>query len=59
MRVMATATLPPQIEIFRAGRHVDDAGNAHNFSDADIAADRRKDTADADRRVAFALQKNV
>ena len=38
MRVMATATLPPQIEIFRAGRHVDDAGNAHNFSDADIAA---------------------
>ena len=29
------------------------------LSDTDIAADRRKDTADADRRVAFALQKNV
>lgn len=36
---MATAkTLPDQIEIFRAGRQVDDAGNAHDFSEADIAA---------------------
>jgi hypothetical protein len=36
---MATAkTLPDQIEIFRAGRHVDDAGNAHEFSAADVAA---------------------
>ncbi len=31
-------TLPDQIEIFRAGRQVDDAGNAHNFTDADVAA---------------------
>lgn len=31
-------TLPDQIEIFRAGRHVDDAGNAHDFSEADVAA---------------------
>jgi len=36
---MATAkTLPDQIEIFRAGRHVDDAGNVHDFSEADVAA---------------------
>lgn len=36
---MATAnTLPAQIEIFRAGTHVDDAGNAHHFSEADVAA---------------------
>lgn len=36
---MATAkTLPDQIEIFRAGRQVDDAGNAHVFSEADVAA---------------------
>ena len=30
--------LPPQIEIFRAGRHVDDAGVAHDFSAADVAS---------------------
>lgn len=36
---MATAnTLPDQIEIFRAGTQVDDAGNSHRFSEADIAA---------------------
>ncbi len=36
---MATEhTLPPQIEIFRAGTHVDDAGNTHTFSPADLAA---------------------
>lgn len=36
---MPTAkTLPDQIEIFRAGRQVDDAGNAHDFSEADVAA---------------------
>jgi hypothetical protein len=29
-------TLPDGIEIFRAGRHIDDAGVAHNFSDADL-----------------------
>ena len=29
--------LPPQIEIFRAGRHTDDAGTVHNFSAADVA----------------------
>lgn len=35
---MANAhTLPPKIEIFRAGTHVDDAGNAHTFTPADIA----------------------
>lgn len=34
----ATLTsLPTQIEIFRAGRHIDDAGNVHNFSEADLA----------------------
>lgn len=34
----ATLTsLPAQIEIFRAGRHIDDAGNVHNFSEADVA----------------------
>jgi len=38
MRVMPTARLPDQIEIFRAGRHVDDAGVAHEFSAADVAA---------------------
>ena len=31
------ATLPAQIEIFRAGRHTDDSGTAHNFSAADVA----------------------
>lgn len=35
---MATKTLPDQIEIFRAGRQVDDAGNTHEFSEADVAA---------------------
>lgn len=29
-------TLPPGIEIFRAGRHIDDSGVAHNFSEADV-----------------------
>ena len=28
--------LPGGIEIFRAGRHIDDAGVAHHFSDADV-----------------------
>ena len=31
-------SLVPQIEIFRAGRHIDDAGTAHSFSEADVAA---------------------
>ena len=35
---MATKTLPDQIEIFRAGRQVDDAGNTHEFSESDVAA---------------------
>lgn len=35
---MPEKTLPDQIEIFRAGRHVDDAGNAHDFSEVDVAA---------------------
>lgn len=30
-------TLPPAIEIFRPGRHIDDAGNEHVFSPADVA----------------------
>lgn len=30
-------SLVPQIEIFRAGRHIDDAGTAHSFSEADVA----------------------
>lgn len=30
--------LPPGIEAFRAGRHVDDAGGVHEFSEADIDA---------------------
>lgn len=29
--------LPEQIEIFRAGRHTDDAGTVHNFGVADVA----------------------
>ena len=33
----ASATLPDQIEIFRAGRHTDDAGTVRNFSEADVA----------------------
>lgn len=31
------AALPDGIEIFRAGRHIDDAGGIHEFSEADIA----------------------
>ena len=30
-------TLPPNIEIFSAGRHIDDSGAVHNFSQADVA----------------------
>lgn len=33
-----TASLPAQIEIFRAGRHIDDSGTVHNFSAADVVA---------------------
>ena len=33
----AAATLPPGIEIFGPGRHIDDAGEAHHFSEADVA----------------------
>ncbi|MDP3652426.1 MAG: hypothetical protein Q8R67_12160 [Rhodoferax sp.] len=33
----ATVSLPPQIEIFRAGRHTDDSGTVHNFSAADVS----------------------
>ncbi len=29
--------LPPQIEIFRAGRHIDDSGTVRSFSQADVA----------------------
>jgi hypothetical protein len=32
-----TVSLPQQIEIFRAGRHIDDQGTVHNFSAADVA----------------------
>ncbi|TAG43987.1 MAG: hypothetical protein EAZ30_17620 [Betaproteobacteria bacterium] len=32
------ATLPAQIEIFRAGRHTDDSGTVHNFSAADVSS---------------------
>lgn len=32
------AQLPDGIEIFRAGRHTDDAGQVHAFSEADIAS---------------------
>lgn len=31
------ASLPDGIEIFRAGRHLDDQGVAHSFSEADVA----------------------
>ena len=31
-----TALLPDGIEIFRAGRHMDDAGAAHHFTEADL-----------------------
>lgn len=34
----APALLPDGIEIFRAGRHTDDAGQVHAFSEADIAS---------------------
>lgn len=34
--VAKTTTLPAGIEIFRPGRHIDDQGVAHNFSDADV-----------------------
>lgn len=34
---MATATLPPDIEVFRPGRHIDDQGGIHDFSPADVA----------------------
>ena len=30
--------LPDGIEIFRAGRHTDDSGQVHAFSEADIAS---------------------
>ncbi|MBS0508060.1 MAG: hypothetical protein JSR53_11825 [Proteobacteria bacterium] len=32
------AQLPAQIEVFRAGRHMDDAGSVHSFTEADLAA---------------------
>lgn len=32
----AAPALPAGIEIFRPGRHIDDAGNVHSFSDADV-----------------------
>lgn len=32
-----TPTLPPQIEIFRAGTHTDDNGTQHTFTRADVA----------------------
>lgn len=31
-----TVSLPDGVEIFRAGRHTDDAGNVHQFSEADV-----------------------
>lgn len=31
-----SAALPDGIEIFRAGRHIDDSGTAHQFSEADL-----------------------
>jgi hypothetical protein len=33
----APSALPAQIEIFRAGRHTDDSGTVHNFSQADVS----------------------
>lgn len=33
----ATPALPAGIEIFRPGRHIDDQGVAHHFSEADVA----------------------
>lgn len=38
LRGMATATLPSDIEIFRAGRHIDDQGVAREFTQADLDA---------------------
>ncbi|CAM5459444.1 hypothetical protein TMEC54S_03520 [Thauera mechernichensis] len=35
---MESAQLPPSIEIFRPGRHIDDRGVVHEFSDADVDA---------------------
>lgn len=35
--VAPPAVLPDGIEIFRAGRHIDDAGITHNFSESDLA----------------------
>lgn len=35
--IKPAAALPDGIEIFRAGRHIDDAGGIHEFSQADIA----------------------
>lgn len=35
---MGTATLPDSIEIFRAGRHIDDQGVARDFTQADLDA---------------------
>ncbi|NMG48957.1 hypothetical protein GO613_12685 [Azoarcus communis] len=32
------STLPDEIEIFRPGRHIDDQGGVHEFSDADVDA---------------------
>lgn len=32
------ASLPAQMEIFRAGQHIDDSGVVHNFSAADVTA---------------------
>ena len=32
----ASVTLPDGIEIFRPGRHTDDQGIAHHFSEADV-----------------------
>ena len=32
------AALPAGIEIFRAGRHIDDAGDVHSFGEADVQA---------------------
>lgn len=31
------STLPPQIEIFKPGRHTDDSGTVHHFSSNDVA----------------------
>lgn len=36
-RTLGVASLPAQIEIFRAGQHTDDSGTVHNFSAVDVA----------------------